>query len=79
MMPSKPTTRTNRQGAIIVLAALLMASLAGLIAFATDYGYLLKVRTDLQRSADAAALRVRAGRAGRPYGENACRTNLITS
>jgi hypothetical protein len=40
----------------MVLAALLMTALVGLIAFAVDYGYLLKVRTDLQRSADASAL-----------------------
>src|SRR5262245_37517727 len=45
-----------RRGAIMVLAAILMTSLIGLIAFSVDYGYLLKVRTDLQRSADASAL-----------------------
>ncbi len=46
----------DRRGAIVVLAALMMAALVGMVAFSVDYGYLLKVRTDLQRSADAAAL-----------------------
>ena len=40
----------------MVMAALLMTALVGLIAFSVDYGYLLKVRTDLQPSADASAL-----------------------
>jgi Flp pilus assembly protein TadG len=46
----------TRRGAILVLAAILMTALVGMISFAVDYGYLLKVRTDLQRSADASAL-----------------------
>jgi len=46
----------QRRGAIAVLAALLMTFLIGMVAFAIDYGYLVKVRTDLQRAADAAAL-----------------------
>jgi len=45
-----------RRGAIAVLTALMMVMLVGLIAFAVDYGYLVKIRTDLQRAADAAAL-----------------------
>jgi Flp pilus assembly protein TadG len=53
-------TTTNvdlrRAGAITVLAALMMAALVGMVAFAVDYGYLLKTRTDLQRAADASAL-----------------------
>lgn len=40
----------------MVLAALLMVVLVGFLAFSVDYGYLLKIRTDLQRSADASAL-----------------------
>ena len=48
--------RRDRRGAILVLAALMMAALVGMVAFAVDYGHLLKVRTDLQRSADASAL-----------------------
>jgi len=46
----------RRPGVIVVLAAVMMATLVGLVAFAVDYGYLLKIRTDLQRSADAASL-----------------------
>ena len=48
--------RPARRGAILVLAALMMATLVGMVAFAVDYGHLLKVRTDLQRSADACSL-----------------------
>jgi Flp pilus assembly protein TadG len=46
----------HRPGVIVVVAAVMMAALVGLVAFAVDYGYLLKIRTDLQRSADASAL-----------------------
>jgi len=48
--------RHARRGAILVLAAVLLVTLLGIVAFAVDYGHLLKVRTDLQRSADASAL-----------------------
>lgn len=48
--------RSNRRGAILVLAAVMVAVLLGIVAFAVDYGHLLKVRTDLQRTADASAL-----------------------
>jgi Flp pilus assembly protein TadG len=47
---------SNRNGAIAPLAALLLIPLLGLAALAIDYAYLLNVRTDLQRAADAAAL-----------------------
>lgn len=46
----------RHRGAIAVLAAIMLTVLLGAIAFAVDYGYLVKVRTDLQRAADAAAL-----------------------
>ena len=36
--------------------AVLMIPMLAMVAFAVDYGYILKVRTDLQRTADAAAL-----------------------
>ena len=49
-------TDRNRRGVILVIAALMMTVLVGMVAFAVDYGYILKVRTDLQRSADASAL-----------------------
>ena len=48
--------RSDRRGAILVLAAVMVAVLLGIVAFAVDYGHLLKVRTDLQRTADASAL-----------------------
>jgi hypothetical protein len=47
--------RPTRRGTIAVLAAMLILPLVAMVAFAVDYGYLLKIRTDLQRAADAAA------------------------
>ena len=52
----KRSRKPKRSGAILVLLALLMVPLLAMVAFTMDYGYLLKVRTDLQRAADAAAL-----------------------
>lgn len=46
----------RRRGNILVLTAVLMIFMMALLAFAIDWGYLLAVRTELQRSADAAAL-----------------------
>lgn len=48
--------RTNRRGAVLVLLCFLLVPLLALLAFAVDYGFLLYVRTDLQRSADQATL-----------------------
>lgn len=48
--------RTKRRGAIVVLAAFLMVLLIAMVAFSLDYGYILTMKTDLQRAADAAAL-----------------------
>jgi hypothetical protein len=51
----KPRNR-NRRGAVAVLACLLMVVLLGMVAFAVDKGYFANTRTELQRSADSAAL-----------------------
>jgi hypothetical protein len=56
MMQDSINVNSKRNGAILMLAALMMVVLFGMVAFAVDHGFLLKVRTDLQRSADAAAL-----------------------
>lgn len=48
--------QSRRKGTVAVLAAFLLIPLLALVAFAVDYGYLLKMRADLQRTADAAAL-----------------------
>ena len=47
----------------MVLTAMMMVALAGMVAFAVDYGFLVKVRADMQRAADAAALRAEIQRA----------------
>ncbi|MCE9554103.1 MAG: hypothetical protein K8T91_12105 [Planctomycetes bacterium] len=46
----------RRKGAIAVLAAVLMVAFIAVVAFAVDIGYILKIRTELQRTADASAL-----------------------
>jgi len=48
--------RPWRKGNILVLTAFMMVLLFGLLAFAVDLGYLHVARTELQRSADAAAM-----------------------
>ena len=48
--------RHQRRGVVVVLVAVMGVVLLGMAAFAVDYGYLLKMRTDLQRAADASAL-----------------------
>lgn len=45
-----------RKGAITVLAAILSIVMLGMVAFSVDVGYLLSVKEELQRTADAAAL-----------------------
>ena len=46
----------HRTGSIIVMSAVLMVFLFAMLAFAVDVGYMMLVRTQLQSSADAAAL-----------------------
>lgn len=48
--------RRARRGNVAVLCAIMMIGLVGLIALAIDIGYLLVVRDQLQRTADASAL-----------------------
>src|ERR1700730_15110195 len=46
----------RRRGAVAPLMALLMLPLLGMLAFSIDVGYIVRVQTDLQNAADAAAL-----------------------
>ena len=48
--------RHERRGTILVLVALLAVPLLAMVALTVDYGYLLTVQGDLQRTADCAAL-----------------------
>ncbi len=48
--------RPRRRGNTLVLTAVMMIVLMGMLAFALDLGYLYVTRTQMQRSADAAAL-----------------------
>jgi len=56
MIRNNEKTASKRQGAIVPFFAVLLVPLLGMMAFAVDYGYLVKSRGDLQRAADAAAL-----------------------
>lgn len=51
-----PTSLSRRRGAVAPLAAILLVPLLAMIAFAVDLGYLVQVKTELQHTADAAAL-----------------------
>jgi len=55
-LTSKPSRRSKRRGAVLVLAAVLFMVMLAMVAFAIDIGYLSLVRTQLQAAADAAAL-----------------------
>lgn len=46
----------TRRGAVLVLTALLMVFMMGLLALSVDVGYMMTVKTELKRAADAAAL-----------------------
>ena len=48
--------QTTRSGAVAPLIAILMIPLMSMVAFMVDFGYLAVVKSDLQRSADAAVL-----------------------
>jgi Flp pilus assembly protein TadG len=50
------TKSRARRGAITVLAAILSIFMLGMVAFSVDVGYVLSVKEELQRTADAAAL-----------------------
>jgi Flp pilus assembly protein TadG len=56
MRNTKTNRKLERRGAVVVMVAILLIPLLAMVAFAVDYGYLLKTKTDLQRMADAAAL-----------------------
>ena len=53
---ARPTRRrSHRRGSIVVLAAILLIAIVGILALALDVGYMMNVRTELQRSVDAGA------------------------
>ncbi|MBI1901422.1 MAG: VWA domain-containing protein [Planctomycetia bacterium] len=52
----KRKDRASRRGASLVLVAVLIVVLVGVCGFALDMGYIVLVRTELQRAADAASL-----------------------
>lgn len=60
--------RKQRNGAVAVLMCVLMLPLLALLAFSIDYGFLLFLRTDLQRVADQAALAAARDLTPDPYG-----------
>ena len=48
--------KSERRGTVVVLTAIMLVALFGMVAFAFDVGYIALVKTELQRSADAAAM-----------------------
>ncbi len=48
--------RSQRRGAVIVLAVLLMAIMLGMVAYGVDIGYILSTKTELRRAVDAGTL-----------------------
>ncbi len=58
ILRGKHTGRTpgNRRGAVVVLAAFFMVVVFLMLAFAVDVGYIVLARTQLQTSADSAAM-----------------------
>ncbi len=55
-MASGNRRRSGRRGNILILAASLMVALMGMLALSVDVGYMMNVKTELQRATDAAAL-----------------------
>jgi len=53
---AKCRTGGRRKGAVAVLSAVLMVPVLAMVCFSVDLGYILAVKTELQRSADSAAL-----------------------
>src|SRR6266436_6238505 len=49
-------TQSRRRGAIVPLFAILLIPILAMLAFSIDAGYMVLVRTDLQSTADSAAL-----------------------
>ena len=70
---------TTRQGAVVVMVAILLLALLGCVALAVDIWYLYVARTELQRAADSAAL-AGAQALGRdsesPFGEFLSSSNI---
>jgi hypothetical protein len=46
----------DRKGTVLILTTFMMVALMGLLAIAVDLGYLMMVKSEMQRTADAAAL-----------------------
>ncbi len=56
LYPSFRRKYSERRGTVIVLTAFLLIGMVAMVAFAIDIGHILVAKTELQRSADAAAL-----------------------
>jgi Flp pilus assembly protein TadG len=55
-MKRLPSRRRTRRGSVLILTALLLVFMVGIVAMAVDLGYLAVARSELQRTADAAAM-----------------------
>lgn len=71
---SRAPCASRRRGAVVVMAAVMMVMLLAMVAFAIDSGYMLSVRTELQRAADAGAM---AGAGALIGGKNAAKDEAL--
>ncbi len=65
-MSAHPRLPIHRRAAVLVLSAILMVAILGMVAFGLDMGYIVLARTQLQASADAAAMAAAGIMAGPP-------------
>ena len=56
MQQANRRCRPARSGNVVVLTVFLMMAMFGMLSFSIDLGYLYTARTQMQRSADSAAL-----------------------
>ena len=52
----RPSEGKRRKGAVLVFSAIVMILMLGMLAFSIDVGYMLKMRSEIQRAVDSAAL-----------------------
>ena len=65
MIRRTPAKEPHRRGALVVMAAVMVAFLLGVVAVGLDLGFVVLIRTQLQAAADAAAM-AGAGAMGLP-------------
>src|SRR5690349_7829892 len=73
------TIRTSRRGMVIVFAVLMLLALVGFCSLAVDYGRVQTAKTELQRTADAAARAAVANVSGGISNAQSAATNVAAA